>query len=243
MKFLTILLLVYPYYTFATSDAGVVLRVAVAANFRGPFLTVRERFETASRVAVSPTFGSTGLLTAQIRQGAPFDVFLSADASRPRSLVEDGFAEAPSITYAEGRIALWTRGKNAAPSQIADRRLAIANPKLAPYGKAAAECLRQLGLWESVETHLVYGNNVSQVNHFVTTTAVPAGFVALSQLLEARTPEAHYWLCPRAYHDPIRQQAVVLTASANAAAARDFLQFLTDSDTQALLATLGYTGR
>lgn len=240
MKFLTILLLVCSHCSFATSDAGVVLRIAVAANFRAPFLIVRERFEANTQVTVSPTFGSSGLLTAQIRQGAPFDVFLSADASRPQSLVEDGFAKAPSITYAEGQIALWTPGRNAAPSQIGERRLAIANPRLAPYGKAAAECLRHLGLWESVEAHLVYGNNVSQVNHFVTTTAVTAGFVALSQLLEAQTPEANYWLCPRSYHDPIEQQAVVLASSTNAAAAQGFLRFLTDSDTQALLATLGY---
>ena len=243
MKFLTILLLVYPSYTLATSDEEVMLNVAVATNFRAPMLILREHFETRSHIGIAPTFGASGLLTAQIRQGAPFDVFLSADAARPRALVDDGFAEAPSITYAEGRVALWTPGRAATPSQIAGKRLAIANPPVAPYGHAAAQCLRQLGLWETVEAHLVFGNNVSQVNHFVTTTAVPAGFVALSQLLAARTPEVNYWVCPPSYHDPIDQQGVVLAASTKPGAARAFLQFLTDSDTQALLATLGYPRR
>ena len=243
MKFFTILLLVYSHYTLAASDDGVVLNVAVAANFRAPFLLVRDHFENQSHNGVSPTFGSSGLLVAQIRQGAPFDIFLSADAARPGALVDDGYAEPPATTYAEGRIALWTPGRKASPSSIGNNRLAIANPALAPYGQAAAQCLRRLGLWASVEPNLIYGNNVSQVNHFVTASAVTAGFIALSQLRSAQTPDEHYWLCPRSYHDPIDQQAVVLTASTKTNAARGFLNFLTDSKTQSLIAALGYPRR
>lgn len=197
-------------------------------------------FKRAHGVGLSPTFGSSGLLVAQIRQGAPFDVFFSADRLRPQALVVDGLAVAPVTIYARGRVALKIPDPGSTDSSAANRRIGIPNPDLAPYGAAAVQCLKRLGVWEGVQHRLVYGNNVNQVDHFLASGALDWGFVALSQLVAGNTAPEHYWLCPSDFHAPIDQGAVVLNRSRNPAAARALLGFMARPATQAQLEQLGY---
>ncbi len=216
------------------------LRIAVAANFRGPLNQLAEEFKRAHGVGLSPTFGASGLLAAQIRQGAPFDAFFSADTLRPQALVADGLAAAPVTIYARGRVALKLPGPNSTGPSAASRRIGIPNPELAPYGAAAVQCLQRLGVWQHVRHRLVYGNNVNQVDHFLASGALHQGFLALSQLVARNTAPERYWVCPSDFHAPINQGAVVLNRSRNPPAARALLGFMTQSTTQARLRQLGY---
>ena len=216
------------------------LKVAVAANFRAAFVVVGAEFEQAHGLALAPVFGSSGLLATQIRQGAPFDALLSADMARPAALVRDGLAAGPVRIYARGRVALWTPKRNASPAALEAGRIGLPNPKLAPYGQAAVECLQALGIWASVQYRLVFGNNVAQVGHFLTAGSLPAGFVALGQLVAVGAPEERFWVCPQDAHRPIEQGAVAVRRSPMAREAEMLLEFFTAPARQARLAQLGY---
>lgn len=222
------------------SASGSDLRVAVAANFRAPFAVLESVFAKEQGIGLAPVFAASGLLATQIRQGAPFDLFLSADLRRPQALLDDGLALAPVVTYARGRVALWTLGRKAEVAAMNAERIGMANPRLAPYGLAAQECLRTLALWQRHQERLVYGNNVAQVVHFVASGALGAGFVALGQLVATDVPPDHYWVCPAHAHNPIDQGGVALRRSTSQEAAEAFLQFLAAPTTQAQLASLGY---
>ena len=219
------------------ADSG--LKVAVAANFRAPFAALGADFTKAAGVELVPVFGASGLLATQIRQGAPFDAFLSADLARPQALVDDGLAAGPVRLYARGRVALWTPGRPAAPNALSLGRIALPNPKLAPYGQAAVECLQALQLWRPHRDSLVFGSNVAQVSHFLSSGAVTSGFVALGQLQALAVPAKHYWVCPEHSHKPIDQGAVLLRGRASGRAAA-FLDFMTGPSVQERLAELGY---
>ena len=223
------------------------LRLAVAANFRAPLNELADEFENRHGVALLLTFGSSGLLAAQIRQGAPFDAFFSADTMRPEALIGDGLAAGPVTVYARGRVALrtpavaaGTPGPAGGARRADPRRIGIPNPKLAPYGAAAVQCLNRLGIWGRFRDRLVFGNNVNQVDHFLESGALDLGFVALSQLVARDIPPERYWVCPAAYHAPIDQGAVILSRSRRPSAARLLLRFMTRPATQARLAQLGY---
>ena len=217
------------------------LKVAVAANFRAAFVVVGLEFERAQRLELAPVFGSSGLLATQIRQGAPFDAFLSADMARPAALVSDGLAAGPVKIYVRGRVALWTPNRNASPMALEEEgRIGLPNPKLAPYGQAAVECLQTLGAWAGIQDRLVFGNNVAQVGHFLTAGSLPAGFVALGQLVAIDAPAERFWVCPEDAHQPIEQGAVVLRRSPMASEAEMFLDFIMAPARQARLAQLGY---
>ena len=226
----------------ARSPAAGPLRVAVAANFRAAANQLAEQFEQRHGVVLSLTFGSSGLLAAQIRQGAPFDAFFSADTMRPAALVDQGLATGPVTVYARGRVALRTTGIDSGTANAGAQRIGIPNPQLAPYGAAAVQCLQRLGVWRQVQDRLVFGNNVNQVDHFLETGALHRGFVALSQLVAKETAPGRYWVCPGSFHAPIDQGAVILARSRYPAAARTLLQFLTRPATQKQLARLGYVG-
>lgn len=215
------------------------LRIAVAANFRAPFTALSAEFAELKGIKLVPVFGASGMLATQIRQGAPFDVFLSADLARPQALIEDGLADGPVRLYARGRVALWTPGRRASPQVLGLGRIALPNPKLAPYGQAAVECLQALQIWGRHQGSLVFGSNAAQVGHFLSSGALPAGFVALGQLKATEVPAEHYWLCPQHSHRPIDQGAVPLPGRA-AEQAASFLDFLTGSRVQVRLADLGY---
>ncbi len=221
-------------------SVGGPLKVAVAANFRAAFVVVGGEFERVQGLELAPVFGSSGLLATQIRQGAPFDAFLSADMARPAALVRDGLAAGPVRIYARGKVALWTPKGNASPMALQEGRIGLPNPKLAPYGQAAVECMQALGIWEGIQNRLVFGNNVAQVGHFLTAGSLPAGFVALGQLVSVDAPAERFWVCPANTHRPIEQGAVVVRRSPMAFAAERLLDFIAAPARQARLAQLGY---
>ena len=224
------------------------LRVAVAANFADAAAEIARAFEArqGQRVVLVP--GSTGKLHAQIDLGAPFDVLLAADADSPRRLESQGRAVPGSrFTYAVGRLALWSARDGLVDAEGAVlagdryRRLAIANPQTAPYGRAAMQVLERLGLLERVAPLLVRGESVGQVYHFVASGAAELGFLALSQLRPDRgTVAGSAWIVPETLHESIEQQAVLLVRAKDNPAAAAFLAFLREPEARAIVARLGY---
>lgn len=237
----------------STSKSGIqqTLRAAVAANFREPFVTLSERYLKLSGDAVLGVFGSSGMLSAQIQQGAPFDLFFSADSQRPHDLVTSGHAAGKPFTYARGRLALWMpEGMPGGPGRrmpglppsletgVAGR-FALANPALAPYGRAARECLQSMKLWEQASERAVYGNSISQTYHFIASRGVQAGFIAFSQAVAQNLPNSELWLVPSTCHLPIDQQVVGLRSAKPEAVAR-FLEFVASAEAQSIIGALGY---
>ena len=217
--------------------------VAVAANFAAPAQRLAEAFSSASGHKLTLSSGSTGKFYAQIRNGAPFDVLLSADEETPRRLEgEKRAVEGTRVTYAVGRLALW--GAQGADENSLRRnqftRLAIANPRLAPYGAAARETLERLGLWAAVQGKIVQGENIAQAFQFVQSGNADLGFVALSQLRDRQVPAASYWVVPATLHAPLRQDAVLLARGARNAAARGFLEYLRSAAARATIREAGY---
>jgi molybdate transport system substrate-binding protein len=194
---------------------------------------------------VTLIFGSTGKHYAQIRNGAPFDAFFAADRRRPELLEEEGVAlPGTRFTYALGKIVLWSpeRGVVDPEARVLERgefrHLAIANPKLAPYGKAAEEVLQARGVWARLRGRLVRGENVGQAFQFVKSGNAELGFVAYSQLKRANQPiEGSLWNVPRALYTPIEQQAVLLKDSV---AARGFLSFVRSDEALTIIGDYGY---
>jgi len=227
--------------------------VAVAANFAGAAEALEPAFQKATGHDVQLTTGSTGKLYAQISAGAPFDVMLSADAETPARLLAEGKAVAGTqFTYAVGRLALWS----ADPARIGDdgraalagpglRHLAIANPDLAPYGRAARQALQALGFWDALQPRIVMGQNVGQTSSMVATGAAELGLVALSAARDPRNRDrGSHWEVPQTLFDPIRQDAVLLDHGADNEAARAFLDFLRTQEAANIINRFGYgTGR
>ncbi len=234
-------LLLFPFASHSET-----LRLAVAANFTDTTRTLVSRFEEQTGHTVKTSFGSTGKLYAQIVHGAPFDIFLAADMARPARLVEEGQAlKGSRFTYARGRLVLWS-----ADEKLFDdgrvylkrgnfQRLAIANPKTAPYGLAAQQLLNHLGVWESLTGKLVRGDSIAQTFQFTATGNAEAGLVAASQV-KAWPHKGSRWEVPQAYYPPISQQAVLLKQGAGNTAAQAFIQFLQSSEAKALIRDFGY---
>jgi molybdate transport system substrate-binding protein len=225
------------------------VRVAVAANFAGCLDRLAHAFEKSTGHDLIISAGSTGKHYAQIKAGAPFDVFFAADAERPALLVEAGLAFPDSrFTYAIGRLVLWMPMKKEDPDLKIDarlrspdyRHLALANPRLAPYGRAAKQALTSLGLWEELEPRLVMGQSVGQVWQFVATGNAEMGFVALAQCLGAADPGS-WQVIDADLHDPIEQQVVLLRSAADNDAASQFLDFIRQPENRLLIENCGYT--
>lgn len=222
--------------------------VAVAANFTDVTRQLVPRFEAATGHRVKASFGSTGKLYAQIENGAPFEVFLAADAARPRRLEENGLAVAGSrFTYARGRLLLWSAEParvDAAGRVLEDggfQHLAIANPKTAPYGVAAQQVLEGLGLWPRLQRRLVRGDNIAQTFQFVATGNAELGFIAKSQVMALPAGErGSSWEVEERLHRPIEQQAVLLTRGKDNGAATAFLDYLRGDTAQKLIEGFGY---
>jgi molybdate transport system substrate-binding protein len=220
------------------------IRVAVAANFIEPVKEIGALFAKATghQAVFSP--GGTGQLYAQITQDAPFEVFLAADEATPKKAVDQGFAVAGSrFTYATGRLALFSRDPALVRGEATLRegrftKLAVANPATAPYGAAAVEVMKALGVYDGLAARLVQGNNIAQTYQFVATANAELGFVALSQI--ARQAEGSRWLVPDSLHAPIAQDAVLLQRGADSEAARAFLAFLRGPESRAVVAKFGY---
>lgn len=221
------------------------IRVAAASNVTGVARALAEQFEADTGHDVVLAFGATGKQYAQIRNGAPFDAFLAADVERPRRLEEEGIAVAGSrFTYARGALVLWSPESGVVDNggrvlEEGDyRHLAVANPRLAPYGRAARQVLEERGLWDATKDRRVMGENIAQTFQFVRTGNAELGFVAASQLVtNESSEEGSSWRVPQSLHDPIDQQAVLLRDNQ---AARDFLAFLRSEAGRAMFREFGY---
>jgi molybdate transport system substrate-binding protein len=224
------------------------VHVAVAANFTAPAQAIAAAFEKDTGHKVIASFGATGQFYAQIRNGAPFEVFLSADDTTPGKLeAEEAVVPGSRFTYAIGKLALWS----AKPGYVDDQgevlkrnryaHLSIANPKTAPYGLAATQVLTKLGLVEATAPKLVEGQNISQAYQFVASGNAELGFVALSQIYkDGRVTAGSAWLVPGHLHTPIRQDAVILAKGKDNPAAKAFADYLRGPTAAAVIAAYGY---
>lgn len=224
------------------------VHVAVAANFAAPLQQIARAFAQDTGHQAVLSMGATGSFYAQIRNGAPFHVFLSADDETPQRLEREGLAVGGTrFTYAIGQLVLWSPQ----PGRVDDRgevlrtgalpRLAIANPRLAPYGQAAMQVLSGLGVAAQWQSRLVMGENIAQVYQFVATGNASFGFVALSQVLvDGRIREGSAWIVPPSLHAPIRQDAVLLSRGQGNPAASALLAYLRGDKARAVIRAHGY---
>lgn len=233
------------------------INVAVASNFIHPMRALVSSFEKQSSHRVKASFGSSGKFYAQVKHGAPYQVFLSADQAKPIALEKDGFVVANSrFTFATGRLALWSSKENFIDKRLIPlktnqfNKLALANPKLAPYGAAAIEVLKNIKLDQATQSKWVKGENIAQTFQFVSTGNSDLGFVALSQIIRQNTPQnaaqvasikqGSAWIIPSHLHQAIAQDAVLLTKGENNPAAHEFMQFLKSPQAQKIINAFGY---
>lgn len=224
------------------------VQVAVAANFAAPMQQIAAQFEKESGHKLVVSLGASGKFYAQVRNGAPFEVLLSADDEIPARLEQEGAAVAGSRrTYAVGRLALWSAQAGVVDEQGAVlgkggfSHLAIANPKVAPYGRAAMEVLAARGLAASLAPKLVQAENIAQAYQFVASGNAQAGFVALSQVMEdGRLKSGSGWIVPAALHQPIRQDAVLLRNGAGKPGAVALLRYLQGEPARRIIRQYGY---
>lgn len=223
-------------------------QVAVAANFAEPIKAIAAVLEKTTGHTLQVTVGATGRLYAQIRNGAPFDVLLAADTRAPEQLEADGLAQPGSrFTYATGKLVLWSAdparvdARGAVLKTGGFRKLAIANPKTAPYGAAAVDVMDKLGLTAALTPKLVQGESIGQTYNFAFTGNAEIAFVAMSQVLEGgRLKGGSMWLVPQNLYAPIRQDAVLLRRAANNEAAKALMQLLRSPNIKTLIRSYGY---
>ena len=223
------------------------IHVAVAANFSAPMQEIAAGFEKGTGHKTKLVFGATRMLYAEIKRGAPFDVLLAADSEIPSKLVKEGDAVGESqFTYAIGKLVLWSPKPGFVDSQAevlkkgVFEHLSICNPKLAPYGAAAEEVMKALGLYEALRSKLVEGQNVTQAYQFVASGAAELGFVALSQVYRDGNIRGSAWIVPADLYTPIRQDAVLLNKGKGKRAAADLMTYLQGASAQAVLRSYGY---
>nr|WP_314874181.1 molybdate ABC transporter substrate-binding protein [uncultured Pseudomonas sp.] len=224
------------------------VQVAVAANFTAPIQAIAKDFEKDTGHTLVASFGATGQFYAQINNGAPFEVFLAADDSTPAKLEQDKQTVAGSrFTYAIGTLALWSAkpGYVDAQGHVLKnqdyKHLSIANPKTAPYGLAATQVLAKLGLTDATKAKLVEGQNITQAFQFVSTGNAELGFVALSQIYkDGKVESGSAWIVPTSLHDPIRQDAVILSKGKDNPAAKAFIDYLKGPKAAAVIKSYGY---
>lgn len=224
------------------------IHAAVAANFTAAMNDIVAQFEKHSEHKVLLSFGSSGKIFAQIQNGAPFQIFLSADQEKPDALEKAGLTVPDSrFTYAVGALALWSTKPGFANDDAHLKngdfnKLALANPKLAPYGAAAIEVLESLKLRQSTEPQWVMGENIAQAYQFVSAGNADLGFVALSQIMEKGTmKEGSSWIIPAELYSPIRQDAVLLKRAKDSAGAKALLTYLRSEEARAIIHSYGYT--
>jgi len=232
-------------------QAGDNILIAAASNLRFAMHEICQDFqEENSSIQTKVSYGSSGNFFAQISQGAPFDIFFSADATYPKKLEKEGLtANEVQKVYAVGKIVLWVPKESKVESDTglqavtfpAVKKLAIANPRHAPYGRAAEESLRYYGLWEKVEGKLIYGENISQTAQFVHTGAADAGIVALSLAISPKMlDEGRYWVIPDESHSDIEQIYVVLKKGEEKKSIRKFLDFIQGEKGSEILSRYGF---
>lgn len=225
------------------------VQVAVASNFAAPMQKIAAAFEKDSGHKAVLSFGATGKFYAQVRNGAPFAVLLAADDETPARLQKERLAVPGSaFTYAIGQLVLWSADSSVVDAQGAvlnaplNGKLALADPKLAPYGAAALQVLQQRGLADKLRPHFVMGENIAQTFQFIKTGNASLGFVALSQVMQdGKISTGSAWLVPAALHEPIRQDAVLLQQGADNPAAKALLQYLRTDAARAVIRAYGYS--
>lgn len=237
--FLVLLTSLIPFSAIADS-----INVAVAANFTEAAKEIGKLYKQSTNHQVIFSFGSTGQLYTQITQGAPFDIFLAADQERPEKAVLEGYAVANScFTYATGKIVLFSKdpllitGQDTLTGE-SFTTIAIANPVTAPYGAAAVESLKALGIYKALLPKIVQGSNIAQTYQFVETGSAELGFIALSQI--ATNDRGSRWLIPENLYTPIAQNAVLLKTAAHNHAAHAFMDFLKGPEANAVKEKFGY---
>ncbi|SEB89888.1 molybdate transport system substrate-binding protein [Pseudomonas saponiphila] len=234
-------------FALGTAQAAEV-QVAVAANFTAPIQAIAADFEKDTGHKLVAAYGATGQFYTQIKNGAPFEVFLSADDSAPQKLENEGDAVKGSrFTYAIGTLALWSAKQGYVDSKgqvLKDNQyqhLSIANPKAAPYGLAATQVLAKLGLSDQVKDKLVEGQNITQAYQFVSTGNAELGFVALSQIYkDGKVSSGSAWIVPAQMHDPIKQDAVILNKGKDNPAAQALVDYLKGPKAAAIIQSYGY---
>ncbi len=224
------------------------IKVAVASNFANVLKEIAVEFQkdTGHKLAITP--GATGKFYAQISNGAPFDVFLSADDETPRKLAQEGKANASSqFTYAIGRLALWSPNpemvdKNADILKTDKFKfIAIANAKVAPYGQAAVQTMQKLGVLAKIEPRVVQGESIAQTYQFVSTGNAQLGFVALSQIFEhGRIKTGSAWIVPEEMHEQLKQDAVILQSCKQTSVCQDLMYYLKSEKAKKMMASYGY---
>ena len=224
------------------------VHVAVAANFTAPVQAIAAEFEKDTGNKVIASFGATGQFYAQIRNGAPFEIFLAADDSTPAKLeTEKAAVPGSRFTYATGKLALWS----AKEGYVDDKgevlkkndytHLSIANPKTAPYGLAATQVLAKLGLTQTVASKIVEGQNISQAYQFIASGNAELGFVALSQIYkDGKISGGSAWIVPGELHEPIKQDAVILEKGKDNPVAKQFVDYLKGPKAAAVIKAYGY---
>lgn len=223
------------------------INIAVASNFALPMKKLSKDFEATTSYQLRVSYGSSGKLFAQIKHGAPYALFLSADQEKPRLIESQQIGVAGTrFTYAIGRLALWSSQSKLPNERLLQgnyQRLAIANPKLAPYGIAANETLEQLALKHDFSPRLVFGENISQTYQFTRSGNTDMGFVALSQIINDKhssTTPTNYWLVPTHLHSPIKQDVILLKSAASNQTARTFLNYLRSTKARKIIQAYGY---
>jgi len=233
---------------FLSSVNAAEVMVAVASNFTAPMQKIALMFQQDTGHKAVLSFGSTGTSYAQIKNGGPFQILLAADHETPAKLEKEGLAVAGSrFTYAIGKLVLWSKqpgyvdDNGAVLKTVKFKRIAIANPKLAPYGAAATQTLSKLGIMQEIAPRLVQGDNIAQTFQFVDTENAQLGFVALSQVYaEGKMTQGSAWTVPANFHDPLRQDAVLLVAGKNNAAATALMTYLKGEKARSAMKYYGY---
>jgi len=240
----------------ASLSAQAPLRVAAAADLEPVLPPILEEFQQATGIHAEATYQASAMLTTEIENGAPFDVFLSADLSYPKKLIDDGLADAAGsadsttpIIYARGTLVLWARKDSHLPPPSLDllrspalKRLAIANPDRAPYGRAAVAALQSLGLYDALKARLVTAENIAQAAQFVDSANADAGLISLTSALTPRlSADGQYFVVPRTLYPPIEQGAVIVSSTKQRAAVHRLLDFLLSPSVQPELAKSGLT--
>ncbi len=224
------------------------VQVAVAANFTGPMQVISALFERDTGHKASLAFGATGKFYAQISNGAPFEILLSADDETPAKLVKEGYGVAGTpFTYAIGKLVLWSAdpklvdAKGAILKKGGFKHLSLANPKAAPYGAAGMQVMTKLGVADAIKPLIVQGENISQTHQFISTGAAELGFVAYSQVIKnGQIGSGSGWVVPSNLYDPIRQDAVILAKGKDKPAAIALMSYLKGEKAQAVIKSFGY---
>lgn len=249
MKFINIFLTAITLAVSFSATAAQPLTVAVAANVKFVFDELKAEFKKSTGIEVNGVFASSGKINAQIKSGAPYDVFMSADMEFPQALHKEGFAVTAPRVYARGVLVLWTMQPLDMSEGLrvltnpAVKKVAIANPRLAPYGREAMRALDYFKLRAAVEPKLIYGESIAQVNQYIDTKSVEIGFTSKSVVLAPQMQGRGKWAeVPRESYQPIEQGVVMLKhgAETNAVAAKQFMEFMASENARGILQKFGY---